>query len=62
MASAAREKYTRLIAEGLAPIRRWGTAEEVGKAVAALVTGAVPFSTGEVVHVDGGFHLRRFPP
>ena len=61
MTAAAKERYTRLIAEGLAPIRRWGTPEDVGKAVAALVTGAVPFSTGEVVNVDGGFHIRRFP-
>jgi NAD(P)-dependent dehydrogenase (short-subunit alcohol dehydrogenase family) len=62
MAAAAKEKYTRLIAEGLSPLRRWGTAEDVGKAVASLVTGALPFSTGEVVNIDGGFHLRKFPP
>jgi NAD(P)-dependent dehydrogenase (short-subunit alcohol dehydrogenase family) len=62
MTAGAREKYTGLIAAGLTPIRRWGTPEDVGRAVAALVTGAVPFSTGEVVNVDGGFHLRRFPP
>jgi NAD(P)-dependent dehydrogenase (short-subunit alcohol dehydrogenase family) len=62
MAAAAKEVYTQKIAEGLTPIRRWGTAEDVGAAVAALVTGALPFSTGEVVHVDGGFHLRKFPP
>jgi 3-oxoacyl-[acyl-carrier protein] reductase len=61
MTSGGHERYTRLIAEGLTPIRRWGTAEDVGKAVAALVSGAIPFSTGEVVNVDGGFHLRRFP-
>ena len=61
MTSGGRERYTRLIAEGLTPIRRWGTAEDVGRAVAALVAGAVPYSTGEVVNVDGGYHLRRFP-
>ena len=56
-----RERYTQLIAEGLTPIRRWGTPADVGRAVAALVTGAIPFSTGDVLNVDGGFHLRRFP-
>ncbi|MCI0462174.1 MAG: 3-ketoacyl-ACP reductase [Gemmataceae bacterium] len=61
MTSGGRERYTKLIAEGLTPIRRWGTPEDVGAAVAALLTGALPFSTGEVVNVDGGFHLRRFP-
>jgi NAD(P)-dependent dehydrogenase (short-subunit alcohol dehydrogenase family) len=61
MTAAARERYTRLIEDGLTPIRRWGTPEDVGKAVAALVTGAVPYGTGEVINVDGGFHLRRFP-
>jgi NAD(P)-dependent dehydrogenase (short-subunit alcohol dehydrogenase family) len=61
MTSAGRERYTQLLAEGLAPLRRWGTPEDVGRAVAALVTGAIPYSTGEVVNVDGGYHLRRFP-
>jgi NAD(P)-dependent dehydrogenase (short-subunit alcohol dehydrogenase family) len=61
MTAAAHERYTHLIAEGLTPIRRWGTPADVGRAVAALVTGAIPFSTGDVVNVDGGFHLRRFP-
>jgi NAD(P)-dependent dehydrogenase (short-subunit alcohol dehydrogenase family) len=61
MTAAVHEKYTHLIAEGLTPIRRWGTPADVGQAVAALVTGAVPFSTGEVLNVDGGFHIRRFP-
>jgi NAD(P)-dependent dehydrogenase (short-subunit alcohol dehydrogenase family) len=56
-----RERYSRLIAEGITPIRRWGTPEDVGKAVAALVTGAVPFSTGDVLHIDGGFHIPKFP-
>ena len=61
MTAGARERYTHLIAEGLTPIRRWGTPADVGQAVAALVTGAIPFSTGDVLNVDGGFHLRRFP-
>jgi NAD(P)-dependent dehydrogenase (short-subunit alcohol dehydrogenase family) len=51
--------YDRLIADGLTPIRRWGTPADVGQVVAALATGAFPFSTGEVVNVDGGFHIRR---
>ena len=61
MTAGARERYTHLIAEGLTPIRRWGTPTDVGQAVAALVTGALPFCTGDVVNVDGGFHLRKFP-
>jgi NAD(P)-dependent dehydrogenase (short-subunit alcohol dehydrogenase family) len=61
MTAGAHERYDRLIADGLTPIRRWGTPEDVGKAVASLATGALPFSTGEVVHIDGGYHLRQFP-
>jgi 3-oxoacyl-[acyl-carrier protein] reductase len=61
MTAPVRERYTHLIAEGLTPIRRWGTPGDVGRAVAALATGAIPFSTGEVVNVDGGFHIRKFP-
>ncbi|PYV91543.1 MAG: 3-ketoacyl-ACP reductase [Acidobacteria bacterium] len=59
MTSAVKEKYDPLIAQGLTPIRRWGRPEDVGKAVIAIVQGYLPFSTGEVINVDGGFHLRR---
>jgi NAD(P)-dependent dehydrogenase (short-subunit alcohol dehydrogenase family) len=41
------------------PIRRWGEAADVARAVIALVGGALPYSTGTVIDVDGGFHLRR---
>ncbi|MBL9138818.1 MAG: 3-ketoacyl-ACP reductase [Verrucomicrobiales bacterium] len=58
MTGPVKEKYDRLIADGLTPIRRWGSAEDVGKAVAAIAQGFLPFSTGEVINVDGGFHLR----
>jgi NAD(P)-dependent dehydrogenase (short-subunit alcohol dehydrogenase family) len=59
MTRGVQGKYDRLIAEGLTPLRRWGTPEDVGLAVAAIAAGHLPFSTGEVINVDGGFHLRR---
>ncbi len=59
MTSAVQEKYDGLIADGLLPIKRWGTPADVAAAVAALVTGSFPYSTGDVFNVDGGFHLRR---
>lgn len=52
-------KYDRLIAEGMAPIRRWGSGEDVARAVVALAGHHFPFSTGERLNVDGGFHIRR---
>lgn len=59
MTSAVKEKYDKLIGEGLLPIKRWGKPEDVGKAVAGLIKGFYRYSTGEVINVDGGFHLRR---
>jgi len=58
MTSGVKDKYDRLLAEGLVPQRRWGTPEDVGLAVSALLRGEFPFSTGAVIDVDGGFHLR----
>ena len=59
MTAGVTEKYDALIGGGLVPQGRWGTPDEVGAAVAALVRGDFPFSTGAVIDVDGGFHLRR---
>ena len=59
MTGPVKEKYDRLIAGGLTPIPRWGQPADVGKAVAAIAQDWLPFSTGEVLNVDGGFHLRR---
>jgi NAD(P)-dependent dehydrogenase (short-subunit alcohol dehydrogenase family) len=59
MTRPVRDKYNRLIKEGLTPIQRWGTPTDVAKAVAALAQDCLPFSTGEVINVDGGFHIRR---
>ncbi len=59
MTAPVRARYDALIADGLTPIRRWGTPADVGRAVAAIAQGLLPFSTGEVIYVDGGFHVRR---
>ena len=59
MTGPVKEKYDKLIADGLTPIQRWGTPEDIGRAVAAIAQDLLPFSTGEVINVDGGFHLRR---
>jgi 3-oxoacyl-[acyl-carrier protein] reductase len=59
MTSAVKEKYDRLIAEGLLLNRRWGTPEDVGKAVAALAGGAFPYSTGSSIEIGGGFSVKR---
>ena len=59
MTAGVTAKYDRLIDAGLTPIARWGTPADVGRAVAAIAAGYLPFSTGEVINVDGGFHLRR---
>jgi NAD(P)-dependent dehydrogenase (short-subunit alcohol dehydrogenase family) len=58
MTRGVTEKYDRMIAAGAWPIRRWGSPEDVGRAVAAIACGDFPFSTGEVFNIDGGFHLR----
>ena len=59
MTAAVTEKYDRLIADGLTPIRRWGQPSDVAKAVLALADDHFPFSTGDRIHVDGGFHIRQ---
>jgi NAD(P)-dependent dehydrogenase (short-subunit alcohol dehydrogenase family) len=59
MTETVKEKYDKFISEGGLPFRRWGTPEDVGEAVFALASGAFDYSTGQVVHVDGGFHVRR---
>jgi NAD(P)-dependent dehydrogenase (short-subunit alcohol dehydrogenase family) len=59
MTAPVQEKYDRLIAEGLTPIRRWGQPDDVAAAVALLAGGHLPFSTGDRINVDGGFHIRR---
>ena len=59
MTSAVKEKYDKLIDEGLCVQKRWGYPEDVGKAVSALAVGNFPYSTGQVIMVDGGLTLPR---
>jgi 3-oxoacyl-[acyl-carrier protein] reductase len=59
MTSGVKEKYDKRLAEGLVPMKRWGTAEDVGHAVGSLVSGEFPFSTGEVIYIDGGLHIPQ---
>jgi NAD(P)-dependent dehydrogenase (short-subunit alcohol dehydrogenase family) len=58
MTEGVKEKYDRMIEQGAWPIRRWGQPEDIGRAVAAIARGDFPYSTGEVINIDGGFHLR----
>jgi len=59
MTVPVREKYDALIAAGLVPQKRWGFPEDVGKAVAGLVQGYFPYSTGLILEVSGGMDIRR---
>jgi 3-oxoacyl-[acyl-carrier protein] reductase len=59
MTAGVKEKYDKLISEGLTVQSRWGFPEDVGKAVAALAKGDFPYSTGQVIMVDGGLTLPR---
>lgn len=59
MTSVVKEKYDGLIEGGLTPIKRWGQPEDVANAVSVVCSGLLNFSTGEVLNVDGGFHIRK---
>lgn len=59
MTAVVKEKYDKLIAEGLLPQPRWGTPEDVGNAVVALARGYLAYSTGQTIEVGGGFGIRR---
>ena len=59
MTSGVKEKYDALITGGLTVEKRWGTPADVGKAVAALARGEIPYATGQVLNIDGGITLQR---
>ncbi len=59
LTAGVKEKYDALFAQGICPIKRWGQPDDVAMAVLVLCSGQLPYSTGEVLNVDGGFHMRR---
>jgi NAD(P)-dependent dehydrogenase (short-subunit alcohol dehydrogenase family) len=59
MSAPVRDRFTAMIEDGATPIRRWGEAEDVGRTVASLATGALPYSIGQPINVDGGLLVYR---
>lgn len=59
MTAAVKDLYDRRIADGLIPEGRWGQAADVGRVVAGLVRGDLPYATGSIIHVDGGLTIPR---
>ena len=61
MTAAVKAKYDRLILEeGLTLLPRWGQPADVARIVTAIASGALPYSTGEIIYVDGGMHNLHF--
>ncbi len=60
MTGVAEARFDKLLTEGFTPINRWGTPEDVGRAVATLAAGDLPFTTGAAVQVDGGMHIHQY--
>ena len=59
MTAAVSEKYDRFIKEGLFPIARWGSVEDVANAVSVFAGDNFLYTTGNYIDIDGGFHIRR---
>jgi NAD(P)-dependent dehydrogenase (short-subunit alcohol dehydrogenase family) len=59
MTAGVAADYQRRIAAGVSPMPRWGEPADIGRAVAALASGAFAFSTGSAYEIDGGLHINR---
>ena len=59
MTSAVQDKYDKMIGDGLFPIARSGTPQDVANAVSALCSDKFLYTTGNYIDVDGGFHIKR---
>lgn len=58
MTARVKDKYDKLISEGVIPQKRWGMPEDIGKAVASLARGDWNFSTGAIFEISGGLNIR----
>lgn len=59
MTTAVKEKYDKLLEDGVFPIKRWGQPEDIGAAVSAFCSDKFLYTTGNYIDVDGGFHIQR---
>jgi 3-oxoacyl-[acyl-carrier protein] reductase len=59
MTSVVKDKYDALIKDGITPIKRWGYPQDIANAVSVFCSDKLNYSTGEIINVDGGFHIRR---
>ena len=59
MTAGVKDKYDRLIKDGLVPLGRWGEPEDIARAVVALTDGTFGYMTGESLILDGGMHIRK---
>ncbi len=59
MTKPVKDKYNKIIDEGTVPQKRWGEPNDVARAVGVLLAGEFPYSTGEVIYIDGGFHIQK---
>lgn len=59
MTAGVREKYDALFRQGICPINRWGTPEDIANAVSVFCSGKLLYTTGSYIDVDGGFHIKR---
>jgi 3-oxoacyl-[acyl-carrier protein] reductase len=50
----------KLLEEGFIPFNRWGTPEDVGRAVATTAAGELAFTTGAALQVGGGMHIHQY--
>jgi len=60
MTAVASERFEKMLAKGFTPINRWGMPDDVGRAVATMATGGLPFATGAVIQIDGGLHIHHY--
>ena len=59
MTGVAQARFDKLLADCFTPINRWGTPEDVGRAVATMASGDLPFTTGAAIQIDGGTHIHH---
>jgi 3-oxoacyl-[acyl-carrier protein] reductase len=59
MTGVAQARFDKLLADCFTPINRWGTPEDVGRAVATMASGDLPFTTGAAIQIDGGMHIHH---